>query len=70
MQVSVEAQVLDVEKQKCELTNTFQFTFKAEGSVPFVMPKSYADGIVYLNGRRHFNRSAHEKVYSSHSFFA
>ncbi|KAI6204572.1 hypothetical protein M3Y94_00690400 [Aphelenchoides besseyi] len=70
MQVSVEAQVLDVEKQTCELTNTFQFTFKAESTVPFVMPKSYADGIVYLNGRRHFNRSAHEKVYSNHSFFA
>jgi len=59
MQVSVETNVLDVESQKCEITNTFQFTFKADHEVPFVVPKSYADGIVYLDARRHFSRSAH-----------
>jgi acyl-coenzyme A thioesterase 9 len=73
MQISVETQVLDVETQNCEvgltfvsytihklqITNTFQFTFKSDHEVPLVVPKSYADGILYLDARRHFSRSAH-----------
>lgn len=42
MQVSVDAQVLDVETGHSELTNTFQFTFESDGKeVPIVLPKTY-----------------------------
>uniref|UniRef100_A0A915E2K8 HotDog ACOT-type domain-containing protein n=1 Tax=Ditylenchus dipsaci TaxID=166011 RepID=A0A915E2K8_9BILA len=62
MQLAVNAQVLDVEKGDLETTNTFQFTFKANKEVPVVMPKSYADGMLYLNARRHFDSSAHQTI--------
>lgn len=59
MQMAVHAKVLDIESGESETTNTFQFTFRSDKSVPLVMPESYSDGIAYLNGRRHFNSSAH-----------
>ncbi|CAD5230777.1 unnamed protein product [Bursaphelenchus okinawaensis] len=59
MQMAVNAQVVDVESGESETTNTFQFTFRADKPVPLVMPESYADGMTYLTGRRHFNSSAH-----------
>ncbi|KAI6192370.1 Acyl-coenzyme A thioesterase 9, mitochondrial [Aphelenchoides bicaudatus] len=60
MQLDVNANVVDIETGIGETTNTFQFTFKADKNVPRVMPKSYIDGMAYLNARRHFNSSAHE----------
>jgi len=62
MQCSVSAQSLDPQKGDIETTNTFQFTFKSENEVPVVVPKSYADGLQYLNARRHFDSSAHEHI--------
>uniref|UniRef100_A0AC34RJV8 HotDog ACOT-type domain-containing protein n=2 Tax=Panagrolaimus sp. JU765 TaxID=591449 RepID=A0AC34RJV8_9BILA len=57
IQVSVAAQVLNLNTGEKDLTNTFQFTFKVdsedETSVPIVLPKTYEDGILYLDGRRH-----------------
>uniref|UniRef100_A0A7E4V9U8 Elongation of very long chain fatty acids protein n=1 Tax=Panagrellus redivivus TaxID=6233 RepID=A0A7E4V9U8_PANRE len=54
MQVSVDAHTLDLATGNAELTNTFQFTFGIDsGTVPTVVPRSYEDGILYLNGRRH-----------------
>ena len=44
MQVSVDAQVLDLNTGKRELTNTFQFTFESEEKdkeVPIVIPRTY-----------------------------
>ncbi|KAI1710838.1 putative acyl-coenzyme A thioesterase 9, mitochondrial-like [Ditylenchus destructor] len=64
MQLAVNAQVLDVEKGDLETTNTFQFTFKANKEVPTVMPRSYADGMLYLGARRHFDSSAHETIFN------
>ena len=44
MQVSVDAQVLDLTTGKRDLTNTFQFTFECEDKdkeVPIVIPRTY-----------------------------
>ncbi|TKR80323.1 hypothetical protein L596_014412 [Steinernema carpocapsae] len=57
MQLSVNAQVLDVETGDCETTNTFQFTFTADKEVPIVTPRTYADGMLYLEAKRHFDVS-------------
>ncbi|KAK0403771.1 hypothetical protein QR680_017116 [Steinernema hermaphroditum] len=54
IQISVNAEVLDVESGESETTNTFQFTFTADNDVPTVLPKSYADGMLYLEAKRHF----------------
>jgi acyl-coenzyme A thioesterase 9 len=62
MQLAVNAQVLDIEKGNLETTNTFQFTFKADKDVPTVIPKSYADSMLYLHARRHFDSSAHHCI--------
>ena len=62
MQLNVNAKVLNVKNGETETTNTLQFTFKANEEVPIVMPKSYADGMLYLNARRHFDSSAHQTI--------
>jgi acyl-coenzyme A thioesterase 9 len=62
MQLEVIAQTQSFDSDNLETTNTFQFTFKADKEVPIVLPKSYADGLHYLNARRHFDSSAHESI--------
>ncbi|KAF9180335.1 hypothetical protein BGZ51_006053 [Haplosporangium sp. Z 767] len=54
-QVMVKADVLDVEKGTRETTNTFWFTFKNPKKVhdtPKVMPRTYAESMLYLEGKR------------------
>ncbi|KAI6233385.1 Acyl-coenzyme A thioesterase 9, mitochondrial [Aphelenchoides fujianensis] len=58
MQLEVGAKVVDIESGDSQTTNTFQFTFKSDKTVPQVVPQSYEDGISYLNARRHFNSSS------------
>ncbi|ORX49461.1 hypothetical protein DM01DRAFT_1308943 [Hesseltinella vesiculosa] len=53
LQVSVVAQVQDIEKGTCDVTNTFHFTFASPAnSVPRILPKTYAESILYLEGKR------------------
>ncbi|KAG0210209.1 hypothetical protein BGX28_009514 [Mortierella sp. GBA30] len=56
-QVMVKADVLDVAKDTRETTNTFWFTFNDPNdalghSTPKVMPRTYAESMLYLEGKR------------------
>lgn len=54
-QVMVKADVLDIQKGTRETTNTFWFTFrdpKEVSGTPKVMPKTYAESMLYLEGKR------------------
>ncbi|KAG0251770.1 hypothetical protein BG011_007377 [Mortierella polycephala] len=54
-QVMVKADVLDVEKGTRETTNTFWFTFKdpkKDHDTPKAMPRTYAESMLYLEGKR------------------
>ncbi|KAG0348747.1 hypothetical protein BG004_004323 [Podila humilis] len=53
-QVMVKADVWDVEKGTRETTNTFWFTFRnpKDNSTPRIMPKTYAESMLYLEGKR------------------
>lgn len=52
-QVMVKADVLDVNKNSRETTNTFWFTFRdpVKGT-PRIMPRTYAESMLYLEGKR------------------
>ncbi|KAF9398804.1 hypothetical protein BGZ94_005893 [Podila epigama] len=54
-QVMVKADVLDVQKGTRETTNTFWFTFtdpQKGNRTPKIMPKTYAESMLYLEGKR------------------
>uniref|UniRef100_A0A914VKD6 SHSP domain-containing protein n=1 Tax=Plectus sambesii TaxID=2011161 RepID=A0A914VKD6_9BILA len=60
MQLRVHAEVVDPETGKQETTNTFHFTFGTRDknvSVSTVVPMTYADGMLYLSGKRHYEES-------------
>ena len=57
LQVRVSAEVLDPSSGDLSLTNVFQYTFAvpSEGEEPpSIIPKSYHEAMLYLEGRRHF----------------
>ncbi|XP_046549228.1 LOW QUALITY PROTEIN: acyl-coenzyme A thioesterase 9, mitochondrial-like [Haliotis rubra] len=55
MQIKVHAEVLDVDTGVRETTNDFHFTFDSQDeNLPRVIPKSYAEFMLYLDGKRHF----------------
>lgn len=57
VQIRVHAEVVDVEKSSRTTTNTFHFTFSVDKPVPSVLPRSYAHGMLYLSGKRHFDEA-------------
>ena len=58
MQVRVSAEVLDPSTGKLNLTNVFHFTFETRNAdVPRIIPKTYFEAMLYLEGRRHFLKS-------------
>ena len=48
--------MLDPENGGLSLTNVFQYTFKVPDGmkVPNILPKTYHEAMMYLEGRRHF----------------
>lgn len=58
MQVKVHTEVVDVHTRVHKTTNIFHFTFAAVNgaNVKTVLPKSYAESMMYLAGKRHFNK--------------
>jgi len=50
----VSAEVVHPESGAHDLTNVFHFTLKADKPVPEVIPRSYQEAMLYLDGRRHF----------------
>ncbi|XP_055354073.1 acyl-coenzyme A thioesterase 9, mitochondrial-like [Paramacrobiotus metropolitanus] len=63
MQMRVHAEVIDPATRKMETTNTFYFTFRASSGAPVrtVLPKSYAEAMLQLTGRRHYAASRHHQ---------
>lgn len=54
-QVMVTADILDVSKGTRETTNTFWFTFsdpRQGRKTPHVLPRTYAESMLYLEGKR------------------
>ena len=56
IQTRVSAEVLDPASGSLSLTNVFQYTFKVpdDRKVPNILPKTYHEAMMYLEGRRHF----------------
>lgn len=59
IQARVHAEVVNPEKGTQETTNTFHFTLRTLDNrpVPRVMPKTYAEGMLFLSGKRHYEES-------------
>lgn len=53
LQTRVVAENLDPKTGKKVTTNTFHFHFASENNIDQVIPKSYGEYILYINGRRH-----------------
>ncbi|KAK9767739.1 hypothetical protein K7432_002214 [Basidiobolus ranarum] len=62
-QVSVVADVLDHEKSSKRTTNVFHFTFTGDASkqVPRIMPKTYAESMDYLEGKKRQESSSYHR---------
>ncbi|XP_048773344.1 acyl-coenzyme A thioesterase 9, mitochondrial-like isoform X2 [Ostrea edulis] len=55
LQIHVHAEVLDPDDGSRSTSNNFHFTFRChEPTIPSVMPKTYAEYMLYLDGKRHF----------------
>ncbi|CAF1617942.1 unnamed protein product [Adineta ricciae] len=58
IQTRVHAEVVDLHTAKRETTNVFYFIFKTKDNSPLqtnVVPKTYAEAMMYLDGKRHLN---------------
>eukprot|EP00076_Gallus_gallus_P039867 XP_025005405.1 acyl-coenzyme A thioesterase 9, mitochondrial isoform X3 [Gallus gallus] len=54
IQVRVHSEVYDADTREHHTTNIFHFTFISENEVPRVVPKTYGESMLYLDGKRHF----------------
>ncbi|XP_033099191.1 acyl-coenzyme A thioesterase 9, mitochondrial-like isoform X2 [Anneissia japonica] len=54
MQVRVHAEVMTPETGELHTTNSFNFTLASKSVVKPVIPKTYGEFMLYLDGRRHF----------------
>ncbi len=55
IQTRVSAEVLDPASGDLSLTNVFQYTFSTkDGTPPQIIPRTYHESMLYLEGRRHF----------------
>lgn len=57
IQVRVHTEVLDPLTRQHNTTNVFHFTFLSETDVPNIVPQSYGESMLYLDGKRHFNQT-------------
>ncbi|XP_058042697.1 acyl-coenzyme A thioesterase 9, mitochondrial isoform X3 [Ahaetulla prasina] len=55
IQVRVHSEVYDPETRVHHTTNVFHFTFMIEKEIPDVVPKTYGESMLYLDGKRHFD---------------
>ncbi|XP_036371601.1 acyl-CoA thioesterase 9, tandem duplicate 1 isoform X1 [Megalops cyprinoides] len=55
IQVRVHTEVLDPLTRQHNTTNVFHFTFSSPQDVPAIMPKTYGESMLYLDGKRHFD---------------
>ncbi|XP_032787008.1 acyl-coenzyme A thioesterase 9, mitochondrial isoform X1 [Daphnia magna] len=57
--VRVSAEVVQPEDGTHDLTNVFHFTLKTDGMAPEVIPRTYQEAMMFLDGRRHFMDTEH-----------
>ncbi|XP_051971165.1 acyl-coenzyme A thioesterase 9, mitochondrial-like isoform X2 [Xyrauchen texanus] len=57
IQVRVHTEVLDPLTRQHSTTNVFHFSFRVEKDVPAVVPRSYGESMLYLDGKRHFDET-------------
>ncbi|XP_051841068.1 acyl-coenzyme A thioesterase 9, mitochondrial [Antechinus flavipes] len=62
IQVRVHSEVSLPGTKEHKTTNIFHFTFFVEKDVPLVIPKTYGDSMLYLDGQRHFMSTMHQKT--------
>ncbi|XP_072471371.1 LOW QUALITY PROTEIN: acyl-coenzyme A thioesterase 9, mitochondrial [Notamacropus eugenii] len=62
IQVRVHSEVSVPGTKEHKTTNVFHFTFFVEKDVPSVIPKTYGDSMLYLDGQRHFMGIMHQKT--------
>uniref|UniRef100_A0A8C5WPV5 Acyl-CoA thioesterase 9 n=1 Tax=Laticauda laticaudata TaxID=8630 RepID=A0A8C5WPV5_LATLA len=55
IQVRVHSEVYDPDTKVHHTTNVFHFTFMIEKEIPDVVPKTYGESMLYLDGKRHFD---------------
>jgi len=57
IQTRVSAEVVNPKTGELSVTNVFHFTFKLKNKEPpFIIPKTYHESMMYLTGRRHFQK--------------
>ncbi|NWI85148.1 ACOT9 thioesterase, partial [Pitta sordida] len=54
IQIRVHSEVYDANTREHHTTNIFHFTFMSENEVPRVVPNTYGESMLYLDGKRHF----------------
>lgn len=54
VQISTKASVMDPATDSMNLTNIFHFTYEVEQPVRMVLPRTYPEALLYLDGRRHY----------------
>ncbi|XP_036603406.1 acyl-coenzyme A thioesterase 9, mitochondrial [Trichosurus vulpecula] len=62
IQVRVHSEVSFPGTKEHKTTNIFHFTFFVEKEVPSVIPRTYGDSMLYLDGQRHFMGAMHQKT--------
>uniref|UniRef100_A0A8C8VDS4 Acyl-CoA thioesterase 9 n=1 Tax=Pelusios castaneus TaxID=367368 RepID=A0A8C8VDS4_9SAUR len=60
IQIRVHSEVYDSDTREHKTTNVFHFTFMSESEVPQIVPKTYGESMLYLDGKRHFTATMTE----------
>ncbi|XP_042312942.1 acyl-coenzyme A thioesterase 9, mitochondrial isoform X2 [Sceloporus undulatus] len=60
IQVRVHSEVYDPDSRVHQTTNVFHFTFMLETEIPVIVPKTYGESMLYLDGKRHFESAMKE----------
>ncbi|XP_074850409.1 acyl-coenzyme A thioesterase 9, mitochondrial isoform X3 [Carettochelys insculpta] len=60
IQIRVHSEVYDSDSREHKTTNIFHFTFMSEREVPQIVPKTYGESMLYLDGKRHFSATMKE----------
>ncbi|XP_057679854.1 acyl-CoA thioesterase 9, tandem duplicate 1 isoform X2 [Corythoichthys intestinalis] len=57
IQVRVHSEVFDPMSRQHDTTNVFHFTFASDRDVPNIVPQTYGESMLYLDGKRHFDQA-------------
>ncbi|KAJ6667594.1 hypothetical protein lerEdw1_016715 [Lerista edwardsae] len=60
IQIRVHTEVYDPSTREHHTTNVFHFTFMLDKEIPQIVPKTYGESMLYLDGKRHFNSAMTE----------